>query len=60
MRFLEDLNLPLWATFALIVLDFAVKALALGLVPERRQPSSAMAWLLLIFFLPGFGIRSSS
>ena len=56
MRFLEDLNLPLWATFALIVLDFAVKAIALGLVPERRKPTSAMAWLILIFFVPGIGI----
>ena len=43
---------------ALIVLDFAVKALALGLVPERRKPTSAMAWLILIFFVPGIGITT--
>lgn len=53
---LEGLNLPFWVTVVLIVLDFSVKAVALGLVPERRQPSSGMAWLLLIFFLPGVGI----
>ncbi len=37
-------------------LDFAIKVIALGLVPERRRPSSGMAWLLLVFFLPGFGL----
>jgi cardiolipin synthase A/B len=33
-----------------------VNVVVLGLVPERRRPSSAMAWLLLIFFLPGIGL----
>ncbi len=53
---LDRSNLPFWVTIVLIVLDFTIKAIALGLVPERRRPSSGMAWLLLIFFLPGFGI----
>lgn len=35
---------------------FAINLICLGLVPERRRPSSAMAWLLLIFFLPIFGL----
>ena len=35
---------------------FVINLIALGLVPERRRPSSAMAWLLLIVFLPVFGI----
>ena len=35
---------------------FLINLIALGLVPERRRPSSAMAWLLLILFLPVFGI----
>ena len=52
----ERSNLPFWVTVVLIVLDFGIKAIALGLVPERRRPSSAMAWLLLIFFVPGFGL----
>jgi cardiolipin synthase len=38
------------------VLVFLINLVALGLVPERRRPSSAMAWLLLIFFLPGVGL----
>jgi cardiolipin synthase len=52
----ERSNLPFWVTVVLIVLDFGIKAIALGLVPERRRPSSAMAWLLLIFFVPGLGL----
>jgi cardiolipin synthase len=39
---------------ALVV--FTLNLIALGLVPERRRPSSAMAWLLLILFLPGIGL----
>ena len=34
----------------------AIIILALGLVPERRRPSSAMAWLLLIVLLPVIGL----
>ena len=40
-------------TWAAIIL---INLIVLGLVPERRRPSSAMAWLLLIFFLPGIGL----
>ena len=39
---------------ALVIL--LINLIALGLVPERRRPSSAMAWLLLILFLPVLGI----
>ncbi len=46
----------LWTTTLLVVVDFLVKVIALGLVPERRRPSSAWGWLLLIFFLPYVGI----
>jgi cardiolipin synthase len=47
---------PAWITWIAVVADFLVKAVALGLVPERRKPSSATGWLLLIFLVPGFGI----
>jgi cardiolipin synthase len=30
--------------------------IALGVVPKNRRPSSAMAWLLAIFFIPGVGL----
>jgi cardiolipin synthase A/B len=39
-----------------LLVIFVINIVALGLVPERRRPTSAMAWLLLIFFLPGIGI----
>jgi cardiolipin synthase len=43
-------------TALLALLDFAVKVVALGLLPQNRRPSSATAWLLLVFFLPFVGI----
>jgi len=33
-----------------------INAIVLGLVPEKRSPSSAMAWLLLIMLVPVFGL----
>ncbi len=43
-------------TLLVALLFFAINIVALGLVPERRRPSSAMAWLLLIFLVPLFGL----
>lgn len=39
-----------------MLLDLIIKVVALGLVPKNRRPSSGMAWLLLIFLLPVFGL----
>jgi cardiolipin synthase A/B len=44
------------ATFIVALAIFVINLVALGLVPERRRPSSATAWLLLILFLPVFGL----
>ena len=43
-------------TVSLIVIEYAVKIIAIGVVPENRRPSSSSAWLLLILFLPLVGI----
>ncbi|HIT76824.1 MAG TPA: cardiolipin synthase [Candidatus Avipropionibacterium avicola] len=43
-------------TTAVLVLEYVVKIVALGLVPENRRPASAQAWLLLILFLPLVGV----
>lgn len=51
-----DSSTPLWITVGLIVLDFGVKVVALGLIPENRRPSSASAWLLAVLFIPFLGI----
>lgn len=44
-----------WAT-VLLVLEFLVKVAAVGIVPEKRNPSTAQAWLLLILVIPVLGI----
>ena len=41
---------------SIYVIDVLVKVIALGVVPKNRRPSSAMAWLLAIFFIPGIGL----
>jgi cardiolipin synthase len=43
-------TLLVWACVVLI------NVIVLGLVPERRSPSSAMAWLLLMLLVPVFGL----
>lgn len=43
-------------TVSLIVIEYAVKIIAIGVVPENRRPSSSSAWLLLILFVPIVGI----
>ena len=44
---------------ALVVLaDYVIKILAIGVLPSNRKPSSAMAWLILILIVPlaGFAV----
>ena len=45
-------NVAVVAGFALIVTDYVVKFLAVGVLPGNRKPSSAMAWLILILVIP--------
>lgn len=44
-----------WQWIGLVV-EYAIKIIAIGVVPESRKPSSANAWLLLILFLPVVGL----
>ncbi len=46
------------AVVALLVLfvEFVVKIIALGIIPQNRRPTSAAAWLLLIFIHPWIGL----
>ncbi|MET4059871.1 cardiolipin synthase [Arthrobacter sp. UYP6] len=48
--------LPVWIATVLTVIDYAIRIVALGVVPGNRRPTTAMAWLLCIFFLPLPGI----
>ncbi|GAB3277673.1 cardiolipin synthase [Sinomonas notoginsengisoli] len=48
--------LPDWLTFALGVVDFVIRIAVLGIIPGNRRPTTAMAWLLAIFFVPTLGL----
>src|SRR5215207_2988519 len=43
-----------WIIAALV--DLAIKIAALIIIPRRRKPTAAMAWLLAIFLIPYVGI----
>ncbi|MEJ1089430.1 cardiolipin synthase [Microbacterium sp. Mu-80] len=47
---------PLWLTIAYLIFDLTVRIVAVIVVPRNRKPTSAMAWLLAIFFIPIFGV----
>jgi cardiolipin synthase len=49
-------TLPSWAILILSVADFVIRVLALGIIPGNRRPTTAMAWLLGIFFVPSVGL----
>ncbi|MCZ9309715.1 cardiolipin synthase [Corynebacterium uberis] len=48
-------TLDTWQALGL-VLDYSIKAVAIGYVPEGRRPSSSTAWLLAILLLPVVGL----
>jgi len=45
-----------WLILALIALDLSIRIVAIIVVPRNRRPTSGMAWLLAIFFVPYVGI----
>ncbi|AJK69794.1 phospholipase D-like domain-containing protein [Corynebacterium marinum] len=49
------LDLSSWQFIGLII-DYTIKVLAIGFVPEGRRPSSSTAWLLAILLLPFVGL----
>src|SRR3712207_2713776 len=54
---MEDLSTITLALIALaFVVDLLVRILALVYIPRNRRPTTAMAWLMAIFFLPYLGI----
>src|SRR5699024_8356502 len=44
-----------WAALVFVI-DMTIRITAIMFVPPGRRPTSAMAWLLLIFFLPVPGV----
>jgi cardiolipin synthase len=45
-----------WLTIFALALDFVIRVAAIIIVPRNRRPSSALAWLLAIFFIPFVGV----
>jgi cardiolipin synthase len=50
----SDVNLAI--TIFLFALDFVIRVAAIIIVPRNRRPSSALGWLLAIFFIPFVGV----
>ncbi|WP_111721416.1 cardiolipin synthase [Homoserinimonas sp. OAct 916] len=48
-------DITLWTGILLLVVDFSFRVLAIIVVPRNRRPTSGMAWLLAIFFIPYVG-----
>ena len=48
-------NVVVVAGVALVITDYVIKFLAIGVLPSNRKPSSAMAWLILILIIPFAG-----
>lgn len=47
---------PSWVILILTLIDLVIRVLALGIIPGNRRPTTAMAWLLGIFFVPSVGL----
>ncbi|MGN7252244.1 cardiolipin synthase [Arthrobacter sp. SAFR-014] len=49
-------TLPAWLILLLGGVDLVIRVLAVGIIPGNRRPTTAMAWLLGIFFVPALGL----
>lgn len=48
-------NLPTWLGITLLVIDIAVRIIALCWLPYNRKPVVALGWLMAIFLVPYIG-----
>ncbi|PJJ65606.1 cardiolipin synthase [Compostimonas suwonensis] len=46
----------IWIVVPLLIVDFIIRVVAIIVVPRNRRPTSGMAWLLAIFFIPYIGV----
>lgn len=47
---------PLWIAIVVLIVDIGIRVVMLGIVPGNRRPTTAMAWLMTIFFIPYIGL----
>ena len=45
-----------WLSVVVALIDLVIRIVVLGVIPGNRRPTTAMAWLLCIFFLPYVGL----
>ncbi|MBP2332490.1 cardiolipin synthase [Corynebacterium freneyi] len=53
MNFFTDVS---WWQASILIVDYVIKFIAIGVIPENRNPSSSTAWLLVIMLLPVIGL----
>lgn len=53
---MDPASITVWIGAGAVVVDLAVRVVALIVVPRNRKPQTATAWLLAIFLLPYVGI----
>ncbi|HBS09139.1 MAG TPA: hypothetical protein DEA69_10110, partial [Microbacterium sp.] len=49
-------DLAFWWLLAVFLFDLAIRITAIIVIPRNRRPTSAMAWLLAIYFIPFVGV----
>lgn len=47
--------LPDWLSITILVIEMALRVIALIVVPRNRRPTTAISWLMLIFLTPEIG-----
>lgn len=47
---------PWWVLAIAVAVDLTVRVIAIIVIPRNRRPTSAMAWLLAVFFIPYIGV----
>ncbi len=52
----DTFGFSFWLAVELVVVDLLLRLVAIVVVPRNRRPTSGMAWLLAIFFIPYVGI----
>lgn len=45
-----------WFAVVLVIVDYLIKVVAVGTIPENRKPGSSFAWLMLVLFVPVIGL----
>lgn len=53
---MDSINFGTIVVLVLGVIDFAIRVIAIIVVPRNRKPAAAMGWLLAIFFIPYLGV----